>query len=214
MIGNLLAGAVALVLSTPAIPQAQTLDRAFVAQIVPDTPPPQMVFQNYPLVSRVDCGNVRGSAFRIGGNHWLSVAHVTSHKGCTINGEPITVTEQDGFNDFARLDTPTGAPNGFEIDCNGFIPGRWYWAIGYAHGLDFQTAVAIYATIYFHENGMRAFTDSENMVIPGQSGGPVIDPQTLKVVGTVNAYNPFYGVSFSRELKDTSLCKGSASVPQ
>jgi S1-C subfamily serine protease len=41
-------------------------------------------------------------------------------------------------------------------------------------------------------------------VIPGMSGGPVID-QTGAVVGTTNAYMPDTGISFSRDLRDTSF---------
>ena len=45
-----------------------------------------------------------------------------------------------------------------------------------------------------------------NAVIPGQSGGPMLS-NAGAVVGTNNAYNPFYPVSFSRALKDTIICQ-------
>jgi hypothetical protein len=164
-----------------------------------------MVFMNYPMVHRVDCLEGTGTAFRVGANHWLSVAHVTRLHACTIDNQPITVTEQDGGNDFSRLDTPmTVNFNGFRINCGGFKPGQWYWAIGYAKGLPFQTAIAVYATFAKWTDGRRILI-GPYAFIPGMSGGPVLDI-TGAVVGTVNAFVPGTGISISRELKDTSVC--------
>jgi hypothetical protein len=43
---------------------------------------------------------------------------------------------------------------------------------------------------------------------PGQSGGPIIDAETHKVVGTVNAADWESGATFSVELRGTSICGG------
>lgn len=163
-----------------------------------------LVYLNYPLVHRVDCDEGRGTAFRVGQNHWLSVAHVTSLHNCTIDGAPIAVTEQDGTRDFTRLDTHRAVPNGFRINCHGFIPGQWYWSVGFAGGKPYQTAIALYATYAHAANGLRVLI-GPYAVIPGMSGGPVMD-RTGAVVGTVNAYIPGTGISLSRELKTTSVC--------
>jgi hypothetical protein len=167
---------------------------------------PDVVFQNLASVYRVDCDSWRGTAFRVGPNHFLSVAHVTSGTHCNIAGKPTTVTEQDGANDFAQLNADIRGGKPYAIDCGGFVPGRWYWAAGYAFGAMFQTNVAIYATYAFSDNGERVFMGMHT-VIPGMSGGPVIDPATGAVVGTVNMYDPENGLSFSRELKGTSVCR-------
>lgn len=163
-----------------------------------------IVFMDYPLVHRVDCAEGSGTAFRVGANHWLSVAHVTRLHACEIGGQPIAVTEQDSTNDFSRLDTPNGVPNGFRVNCGGYVPGHWYWAIGYAKGLPFQTAIVVYATFAKWADGRRILV-GPYAFIPGMSGGPVLDI-TGAVVGTVNAYIPGTGISISRELKDTSVC--------
>lgn len=163
-----------------------------------------LIFLNYPLVHRVNCDEGSGSAFRVGGNHWMSVAHVTGLHHCTINGAPITVTEQDGARDFSRFDTRQAMPNGLKVNCHGFIPGQWYWSTGFALGKPFQTAIALYATYAHAPNGMRVLIGPFT-VIPGMSGGPIMDGSGA-VVGTVNAYLPGTGISFSRELKTTSVC--------
>jgi hypothetical protein len=205
-------GAAALaLLATSAGTQAPPVSPNELIRLLPAATPQQsdLVAQEYPLVHRVDCFEGRGSAFRVGQNHWMSVAHVTALHLCEIGGDPFTVTNQDGADDFAQMDTDTGVPNGLPIDCRGFVPGHWYWAIGYPGGHERQLAVAIYATIYTAEqNGQRIFV-GVHTVIPGMSGGPVLDPQTGAVVGTVNAYDPDDHLSFSRELKDTAACRSN-----
>jgi hypothetical protein len=197
----------AVLVSAPAITEGlpPTPDRLH--ELVPAVEPtqPDVVFQNYPLVKRIDCREGRGTGFRVGAHHMLSVAHVTTLNSCGIGGLPISVTEQDRAHDFSRFDVARATSNGFSVDCSGFRPGHWYWAIGHAQGAAFQTAVAIYATIYTDDAGKRIFV-GHHTVIPGMSGGPVIDPETNKVVGTVNAYDPQDGLSISQELRNTSIC--------
>lgn len=171
----------------------------------PTVPAPDMMtFEQYPLVHRMDCDEGKGTAFRVGENHWMSVAHVTALHGCEIDGNPVKVTEQDSRNDFSRADTATGVPNGLKINCHGFIPGHWYWAAGFAGGKAYQTDLAVYATFAKSADGKRVLI-GEYHFIPGMSGGPVMDSDGA-VVGTVNAYLPGTAISLSRELKDTSAC--------
>jgi hypothetical protein len=203
----------AMCLLTPAAAQTPPMTPAQLVRLLPAEQPeqPDMVLQDYPLVHRVDCFEGRGSAFRVGKNHWMSAAHVTRLHFCSVALSPLTVTYQDETADFAEFDTPLGVPNGFPIDCGGFKPGHWYWAIGYPNGGVQQIAIALYATIYRHDgDGFRIFV-SPHDVIPGMSGGPILDPDTGAVVGTVNANNDEYNLSFSRELKDTVACKGSVA---
>jgi hypothetical protein len=157
----------------------------------------------YAPVEQVFCAGSLGTAFRIRGGKFLSVAHVTSGEGCTIDGALLNAVPEEGL-DFSVIE---GLPKGmsFKINCDGFVPGQWYHAIGHARGLPAQTVVTIYATTYRHPDGMVIFFGPQT-VIPGMSGGPVLN-QAGEVVGMVNAYNPFFGLSFSRELKDTSLCR-------
>jgi hypothetical protein len=162
----------------------------------------------YPLVKLVVCDKGRGTAFRIGPRRFLSVAHVTSNEGCTIEGQPITVIENDGARDFSIIEA--GLPKGGaeQIDCRGFVKSKWYWSVGYAWGLPYQTTVALYSTAFTDDAGKQIFI-GKHTVIPGMSGGKVVDPETGAVVGVINSYHPLFGLSFSRALKDTSVCRSA-----
>ena len=160
-----------------------------------------------PEIVRVDCDTGMGTAFRIGPRVLLSVAHVTSLGGCTIDGKPIKVVGTAG--DFSVLYSPDVADKWLTIDCEGFKRGRRYVAIGYARGLPFQTSVDVVDTgqvLGGFERLWGVFT-----VIPGQSGGAMIDSETGKVVGTINVYDARMGNSGSVELKGTPVCKGRAA---
>ena len=159
---------------------------------------------NYPMVHQVICAGGKGTAFRIGPTTLVTAEHVSAIGGCTVDGIPFTATPEKDL-DVAILDYPLPRLGGMRINCEGFKPGRYYFAVGYAKGWPWQTMVVLYATYRKADNGQRMLLGSPT-VIPGQSGGPVMD-ETGAVVGVVNAYSPFFPISFSRELKDTSLCK-------
>jgi hypothetical protein len=160
----------------------------------------------HPEVVAVRCIPGTGSAFSVGPHILISVAHVTGLGGCAIQGKPITVLQTSG--DFTILSSAAPAGKWLTVDCGGFVRGKKYIAIGFARGLPVQTTVDIEDMGYVVDGFERlwgVFT-----VIPGQSGGPIIDPETGKVVGTVNVYNPQKGDSGSIPLRDTPVCKGDA----
>jgi hypothetical protein len=162
--------------------------------------------EEHPEVVRVDCLTGAGTAFRVGPNTLLSVNHVTSLGGCFIGGKPFTVKLHEG--DFSILTMDQPASEWLKIDCGGFVANRRYEAIGYARGLDTLTEVDIHAT-GASADGFAILQGVFN-VIPGQSGGPIVDPDTNKVVGTVNTFDAEDGLSGSVPLKDTPVCKGAA----
>ena len=189
--------AASLLVSSPTVPLTSAFipvpgDPTFIAQI------------QYPLVRKVSCKEGSGTAFRIGRNHWISVAHVTALHDCEVAGGPITVTDQDGKNDFSTFDTPSITSNGFKVNCGGFIPGQYYYAVGHALGLPFHTVITVYATYARWPDGKRVLIGPYDF-IPGMSGGPVLN-SAGEVVGTVNAFVRGEPISLSRELKDTAIC--------
>ena len=158
---------------------------------------------HYLPVKQVDCIGGKGTAFKIADGRWISVAHVTENIGCAIDGKPIGATSEPG--DFSIVDHD-GHGSGFPINCDGFVPGRWYFAAGYAGGYEWQTVQRHLATYKKSErDGYRVLIGTQ-AVIPGMSGGPILNEKG-EVVGTVNMLNLDRPISYSRELKDTSLCK-------
>jgi len=178
-----LAGALAFVLSAPVSPAVS--------------------IAHYPQVHRAICSDGRGTVFRIDADTFLTAEHV-SDGGCTVNGEPVEVTEATEELDFAILATAQKG-HGLPISCEGFRPGQYYFAAGYAFGWPLQRTVMVRAHAQKHYTGLTILFGPE-LFVGGMSGGPVMDAKG-RVVGIVNARNEEYHVSFSRELKDTSLCK-------
>ena len=176
---------------------------ALLAASGPASAPMQWI--QYPTVHQVSCMEGSGTAFRVGKTHFLSVAHVTALHFCTVEGKPIAVTNQDGDHDFSELEVPLPRGGGLPISCEGFVPGQWYWSSGFANAAPFQTNIALYATFLKDRDGKRVLI-GESAVIPGMSGGPVMD-SAGRVVGTVNAFVRGSTISLSRELKDTAVCR-------
>ena len=189
MILNLLAGALALAFQTPDYELAET----------PLT---------HPHIKQVICDRVKGSAFKVGPNKYLTVNHVSENTGCKIEGKPIFVTYNDPKGDFAILSIYDPEPGGIEISCDGFKDGGLYNAIGYARGAPQSVSILLRATkmpnLPSFLRGWSMFMGVE-YVIPGMSGGAILDEQG-RAVGMVNAYFAPFGLSWSRSLKDTALC--------
>lgn len=173
-----------------------------VASVVPQTP-------DQPIIPKVVClqtgGYSAGSAFRVGPTYLLTARHVISEGKCQIDGQPVKVIYTSARSDFAILeDTRPG--KSIAVDCGGFQEGHRYVAVGHARALDDLTVVPLFGT--GQHDGAWAVLAGIFEVQPGQSGGPIIDADTMKVVGVVNAADWESGKSFSIALKDTPICGG------
>jgi hypothetical protein len=190
MIVKSTAGAIALALLSPALISSSN----------------PVLFGDYPLVKKVTCDRGTGTAFRIGRTRFLSVDHVTRNTGCKIDGVAFW-TQPEPEADFSVLEVPIGRGGAFKVSCEGFKRGQHYWAIGWAGGR-VQRVISLYSYGTYADNGMAVLIGSPT-VIPGMSGGPVINERG-EVVGTVNMYNPWQPISLSRALRDTGVCKSVA----
>lgn len=170
-------------------------------------PPP--TFVTNPYIERVDCLEGRGTAFKLDTGLWVSVNHVTKLTACSVDGLPIKVTYSDPVGDFSTFDLPgDNRAGGLHADCSGYRDGQWYHATGHARGLPvLQSLPVMFSKLVQWAGANRGWSVLVyNAVIPGQSGGPMLNSYG-NAVGTVNAFNPFYPVSFSRALRDTIICQ-------
>lgn len=180
-----LAGVLLLVAPTSANPDTQP------------SPESQVVCPTSPFSAIV------GTAFKIARNLAVSVKHVTRNSPCYINGVPVKAWEHPS-KDFSLIEIELpGKP--LKVDCGGFIAGRKYLARGFARGLPYETTVELTGTGQ-SDMGFSILTGVLT-VIPGQSGGPIVDAETGAVVGTINIFVFEKGLSGSIPLSETSLCE-------
>ena len=167
--------------------------------------PSSVTYTSNPYVFLMTCGGARGTGFKTD-RGYISVHHVTRHAPCSIKGKAITVTYADPRGDFSTF-TVDNMRGGLPVRCTPLYDGEWVFAQGHARGDPFPQIMALKYS--------KALTDRVsgpwmvlvyNRVIPGMSGGPIVDAWG-RVVGTVNAYSPDYPISFSRALKDTPICQ-------
>lgn len=153
---------------------------------------------------------VSGTGFKLDDGRWVSVNHVTSNGGCRINGRSLVMLYADPEGDFSIFIVPGDTRHGgLHPDCAGYQDRHWYFATGHARGDLFAESVSVmYAKIMDYvgaEKGWAALV--YNRVIPGQSGGPVLNERG-EPTGTVNAYSIRDVMSFSRPLSETPICRG------
>jgi hypothetical protein len=162
----------------------------------------------YAQVRQVDCNEGKGTAVNTD-KGWISADHVTSLSFCEIEGHPIDAKGERGL-DFSTLRVAIRGAQ-FKVNCDGIKPGSWVFAAGYAGGYSWQTMTRHLATYQKTDDGLRILLGSPT-VIPGMSGGAVLNEKG-EIVGIVNAYSKIYPISYTRELRDTSLCRTTGSVP-
>ena len=174
----------------------------FAAPVMADEPA-----QLFGAMTMIECGDARGTAFRIGRRLIVSAHHVTSSGPCRIGAAPLVLVREDAATDFALLRGPPG-PVHLKLRCTGFRAGRAYWATGWAQGR-FRLTTRLVATADRSpgSGGAGGLFVLVGMVWPGMSGGPVVDRRG-RVVGIVNRRALAAPLVQSRSLADTPLCRG------
>jgi hypothetical protein len=173
---------------------------------------PVPMFTHVRQAKQLFCGRTRGTGFYVMANVLASAHHVTQGDNCATDTELVAVKFASEKLDYSQSYAATADPDPMEIDCEGFVEGRQYIAVGYAHGAMLQRAVVVsHAANVLPGLEWEDYTTmvGTERFIPGMSGGPVIDALSGKAVGLVKGYNNFPGISYARALKDTPLCPGS-----
>jgi hypothetical protein len=162
---------------------------------------------SYASIKLLQCGRASGTAFQIAPGVILTAAHVTSNGPCSIEGVDMPVTLENGALDYALIAGDIGKP--LKLRCKEMKGGKTFYAIGFAHAryrMDSRlyargrTNVEVEGTAF---TGMMLFGGG---VIPGMSGGPIIDSKG-RVVAIVNASNSHLTTALGRSVMDMTLCR-------
>jgi hypothetical protein len=179
--------------------------------LLSNSEPLEPTYVSIPQVKMVECGMVRGTAWRNGTGSYVTARHVTHGRECYIEGERVNVTWESEELDMATIRTSVWG-EGLPIDCSGYRDGGGYVGVGHAKGLPFQRAIFVVASdalTLIARWGLFTTMIGEERFIPGMSGGVVLSREG-KAVGIVNGYNRLAPLSYSQSLSETPLCGDQA----
>lgn len=170
------------------------------------------------------CGHSSGTSIIIGKNLMLTANHVIDgYAICSMYGIKSTVVYKNIDQDIAAVVVPTGNASRLEVNCGGFKSMETYYAVGFAEGKSFIVNKLIAmdgfvdVPIINDRRMAKHLRPLLGTVIPGMSGGPILD-EDGKVVGITLATSVIPGssgdnpVAYSRELKETFLCEKTPST--
>lgn len=185
---------------------------------------------NLSAIRHISCDNPdptkrgwTGSGAMIADSILMTAKHVAEGKNCkdTKTGKKASMYYSDETTDFALMHINIKGIPPVKYSCARLVTGNTYQAYGYSRYMQKETifrqsnmlAYPGYSGPYFQIDGvtlpyMRKYYGP---MVPGMSGGPVIDPLTGVARGINNAglflFNMFVtGKSYSTELADTVLC--------
>jgi hypothetical protein len=158
----------------------------------------------------VKAGAYLGSGEFISSTEIATAYHVVKHGKCFVGKNPVTIEHADPADDFAVITTAEHSPRRLTISCAGYHEGDDYFAVGWAHGVDFAVQRFTGTRSKTRFDG-ATFSLLRGQSFPGQSGGAVYD-RDGRLVGIVNA-GPKDGTPLlaSLPLRSTYLCKRSVA---
>jgi S1-C subfamily serine protease len=173
-------------------------------------PTPFLVDMN--IIPKVTCGDYMGTGVYVGSGDVATARHVisASKAACTVDGSTSTFAGGAAGKDFVLLHVKNAPPLRALINCQGFIEGHHYLAVGYA--LDAPRPVEQRLVGSFSASdapGFRGLIIFRGSVTQGMSGGPIFDEEDGSLVGIINA-NSEMGIteSLGFPLSASPLCAG------
>jgi hypothetical protein len=170
---------------------------------------------NLQLIKKVICGEYFGTAFVVDPIHVATAQHVVQNSSeCSINGEQVNILYSDEKLDFSIGEMTIPFEETLPINCNGFVEGEEYFAIGYTGNDRFviEKLLALGTDVKISTNTKdKKMLYSSSLLIGrvhhGMSGGPIVN-RSGEVVGTTLAIlvGTTIPLAASRPLKDTKLC--------
>lgn len=167
-------------------------------------------------IRKIRCTGGHGSGFVTGTDTLVTAYHVVANqKRCVDDetGEILTIVTYDANLDIAVLRFATTRHSQWlKINCRGYETGHTYYSFGFAGVGDSDLMMTrIRALEGFADSDARVaifhhMRELTGVIIPGMSGGPIID-DTGQVVGMNNLTSNAYRNGLSREMKDTYFCK-------
>jgi S1-C subfamily serine protease len=176
---------------------------------------PAPSFINLETVRHLYCGDFTGTGSIIDQDRILTANHVTAALAeCrdASTGEMGKVVYRNPDLDISVIQFPVGKlpqPR-MRYSCQGFVDGHIYYSIGWQNGTQLVvnriTGTDVISDRKDHKSGtmFNHVTLVLGTIIPGMSGGPIIDEAGV-MVGTNQATN-HDGRSWSRPISDTYLC--------
>lgn len=161
-----------------------------------------------------------GTIFYIGNDTFITAHHVVENRPLCrdyFTKEEMVIDRVSERHDLAtvKFKNLTGlGSHGMKISCKGFKKGKTYNSFGFALGTVFvmnnfkATGKFTKADYKVNEKLYVGMRELKGMLIPGMSGGPIIDAAG-NVVGINNVTSHAGTKAFSYELKDTFLCNSN-----
>lgn len=179
------------------------------------------IFLNFSLIRHVTCLDADklehyGTGFMIKRGVMVTAAHVMGAV-CwdTVTRQPITPLAVDEKNDFALATVELPYPREMKFmrySCSGTTKDVRYESIGYPDGgplamthviaKDEKTPEGYTLTGGRVAAGLRGFNGD---IIPGMSGGPIVDEDGVAVA--INSATNHAGYGMGREIRDSILCR-------
>lgn len=170
---------------------------------------------DFRAIRKVKCSGGHGTGFLIDPHTIVTAYHVVAKESMCVDnetGEVLKVVYTDPTQDVAVLHSVQKHPVWLAISCDSYATKTSYFSVGFAGVGATNILVTHLYAIDLYQNGSDTHGVSflhmhtlAGVIIPGMSGGPIIDRHG-RVFGINNLTQNGFRFGLSRELRDTYLC--------